>query len=154
MQSLRYDAASEDVRDLAPGELSQARRASSGILLSGLLFSFLGAILPAWGYHLRSEFTTVGSYFLSVAGGIVVSVWGVQHLLRARGIRAKLLTACITASLSFLLLAFSSPPAPLWWRIAGLFWIGFSAGLLNGGVFDAIAPLYRNDRAGMVNLAG
>ena len=31
-----------------------ARRALAGLGLSGLLASLLGAILPAWGYHLFS----------------------------------------------------------------------------------------------------
>ena len=49
---------------------SSARRALSGLCLSGLLASLLGAILPAWGYHLQFQFSTIGYYFLSVALGV------------------------------------------------------------------------------------
>ena len=37
---------------------------------------------------------------------------------------------------------------------SGVLWIGVSAGLLNAGVFHAISPLYRHDRAATMNLAG
>ena len=51
-----------------------ARRALAGLCLSGLLASLLGAILPAWGYHLKFEFATVGHYFLSFGVGVLLSV--------------------------------------------------------------------------------
>lgn len=131
----------------------EGRRALSGFFITGLLLSFLGAILPSWGYHLRPDFTTVGAYFLSVNIGIVISVRAGQLLLR-RGIRGVLMLACGIASAAFLILALSSPPVSAVWRLVGLFWIGFSAGLLNAAVFHAISPLYRHDRAATVNLAG
>ncbi|MGH9722407.1 MAG: hypothetical protein ACRD8O_19525, partial [Bryobacteraceae bacterium] len=52
---------------------SAARRALAGFCLSGLLAALLGAILPAWGYHLAFEFWTVGHYFSSLAVGVLVS---------------------------------------------------------------------------------
>src|SRR5438477_12892193 len=51
-----------------------ARRALAGFALSGLLAALPGAILPAWGYHLKFEFTTVGHYFLSMTAGVLLSV--------------------------------------------------------------------------------
>ena len=47
-----------------------AVRALSGFSLSGLLFSFLGAILPAWRHHLTQDYVTVGNYFLAMNLGI------------------------------------------------------------------------------------
>ena len=54
------------------GEKSAARdawRSMTAFLVSGMLMSFLGAILPAWGYHLRPSFTEVGDYFLAWPSG-------------------------------------------------------------------------------------
>jgi hypothetical protein len=47
-----------------------AWRSLAAFLVSGILMSFLGAILPAWGYHLRSGFKEVGAYFLELGSGI------------------------------------------------------------------------------------
>ena len=44
---------------------SGSRRALAGFFVSGLLISFLGAILPSWQHHLSSEYETVGFYFSS-----------------------------------------------------------------------------------------
>ena len=41
-----------------------------------MLMSFLGAILPAWGYHLKADFKEVGYYFLSLNLGFLLSVAG------------------------------------------------------------------------------
>jgi MFS transporter, FHS family, glucose/mannose:H+ symporter len=133
---------------------SYAWRSLAAFLVSGVLMSFLGAILPAWGYHLRSGFAEVGGYFLSLALGLLLSV-GIGHvLLASRGVKFLLISASVLACGSFLFLAISSPPAPAAWRLIGVLGIGFGAGLLNAGVFHAISPLYQSDRAATVNLAG
>jgi MFS transporter, FHS family, glucose/mannose:H+ symporter len=116
--------------------------------------SFLGAILPAWGYHLRPAFAEAGGYFLSLALGLLLSVGAAHLLLAKRGLKFLLILASTLACGSFLFLAFSSPPAPAAWRLVGVLGIGFSAGLLNAGVFHAISPIYQHDRAATVNLAG
>jgi len=116
--------------------------------------SFLGAILPSWGYHLRASFTEVGDYFLSLACGLVLSVGAAHFLLPRRGLRFILVLANLLACGAFLFLALSSPPASAWWRLCGVLVIGLSAGLLNAAVFHAITPIYQVDRAATVNLAG
>ncbi len=131
-----------------------AWRSLAAFLVSGVLMSFLGAILPAWGYHLHSGFSEVGAYFFSLALGLLVSVGAAHLLLASRGIKFLILTASTLACGAFLFLAISSPPAPASWRLVGVFGIGFSAGLLNAGVFHAISPIYQRDRAATVNLAG
>jgi fucose permease len=133
---------------------ASARRALSGFFLSGLLLAFLGAILPAWGYHLKSEFLTVGNYFLGLNAGMLASLIGALYLLPRKGIRFVLIVASILACLAFLLLALVPPPASPLWRVAGMFWAGLSAGLLNTAVFHAISTIYRHDPAATVNLAG
>ncbi len=116
--------------------------------------SFLGAILPSWGYHLRASFTEVGDYFLSLACGLLLSVGAAHFLLPRRGLRFILVLANLLACGAFLFLALSSPPASAWWRLCGVLGIGFGAGLLNAAVFHAITPIYQVDRAATVNLAG
>jgi len=131
-----------------------AWRSLATFLVSGILMSFLGAILPAWGYHLRSGFAEVGAYFLSLAVGLLLSVVAAHYLLPRRGLKFLLIGASVLGCGAFLFLAFSSPPAPATWRLWGVLAIGFSAGLLNAGVFHAISPIYQRDRAATVNLAG
>jgi len=131
-----------------------AGRSLAAFLVSGILMSFLGAILPAWGYHLRSGFAEVGGYFLSLALGLLLSVGAAHLLLASRGLKFLMIASSVLGCGAFLFLAFSSPPAPAAWRLFGVLAIGFSAGLLNAGVFHAISPIYQRDRAATVNLAG
>src|SRR5271169_4015876 len=108
-----------------------AWRSLAAFLVSGILMSFLGAILPAWGYHLRSGFGEVGGYFLSLALGLLLSVGAAHFLLPSRGLKFLLMAGSGLGCGAFLFLAFSTPPAPATWRLAGVLAIGFSAGLLN-----------------------
>jgi MFS transporter, FHS family, glucose/mannose:H+ symporter len=139
------------------GEKSAARdawRSMAAFLVSGILMAFLGAILPAWGYHLRPSFTEVGDYFLSLAIGLLLSVGAAHFLLPRRGLKFVLVLASLLACGGFLFLALSSPPASADWRLCGVLCIGFSTGLLNAGVFHAISSMYQIDRAATVNFAG
>lgn len=131
-----------------------AWRSMAAFLVSGMLMSFLGAILPSWGYHLRPSFTEAGDYFLSLACGLALSVAAAHYLLPRRGLKFVLILANLLACGAFLFLALSSPPAPAAWRLAGVLAIGFATGLLNAAVFHAISPIYRADRAATVNFAG
>jgi FHS family glucose/mannose:H+ symporter-like MFS transporter len=116
--------------------------------------SFLGAILPAWGYHLRANFFEVGDYFLSLNLGFLASAVASHFLLWKSGTKSKLVFANALACGGFLFLARFSPPMPALWRFVGLLWIGASAGLLHAGMFQAVSPLYQRDRAVTTNLAG
>src|SRR5580698_4648697 len=131
-----------------------AWRSMAAFLVSGILMSFLGAILPAWGYHLRASFTEVGDYFLVLAIGLLFSVGAAHFIINRRGLKFALILSSLLACGGFLFLAISSPPAPAAWRLWGVLCIGFSAGLLNAGVFHAISPIYQVDRAATVNFAG
>jgi MFS transporter, FHS family, glucose/mannose:H+ symporter len=139
------------------GETSAAHfawRSMAAFLFSGMLMSFLGAILPSWGYHLRPSFIEVGDYFLSLAVGLFLSVGAAQTLLPRRGLRFVLVLANLLACGSFLFLAISSAPGAAVRRLIGVLVIGFAIGLLNAAVFHAISPLYQIDRAATVNFAG
>jgi len=130
-----------------------ARRGLAGFFLSGLLFSFLGVILPAWGHHIAGDFITVGYYFLAMNLGILAAPLPAR-LLRNKTLSAPLALACGLACAALLYLALLPPGTNPWWRMAGIFLLGSGAGLLNLGTFRAITPLYRHDAAATVNLAG
>ena len=148
--SPRLDKAGESpVRDGAADRL-----ALFAFFLCGISMSFLGAILPAWRYHLESNFTQVGDYFLSLALGFLLSAGAAHPLVSRRGAQFVLVLANALACGGFLLLAFASTPAGAAWRLIGLFWIGVSAGLLSTGTFQILAPSYQRDLAATTNLAG
>jgi FHS family glucose/mannose:H+ symporter-like MFS transporter len=133
---------------------SSARRALAGFFVSGVLLSFLGAILFSWQHHLKSQYGIVGLYYAGLIAGLVGSARLSPALLRRKGIGWTLALACVLAGSAFLYLAFVSPPFSPWWRVAGMAIVGFAAGLLHTAIFHAISPMYRHDPAATVNLAG
>jgi MFS transporter, FHS family, glucose/mannose:H+ symporter len=131
-----------------------SRRALAGFFVSGVLLSFLGAILPAWQHHISSEYGEVGLYFVGLAAGLLASVGVAPRLLESKGIGWTLAFSCGAAGCAFLFLAFVSPPVSAWWRIGGMMLLGFAAGLLHTAMFHAVSPMYRHDPAATVNLGG
>lgn len=131
-----------------------ARKALAGFLLSGLLFSFLGTIMPVWRHHLTEDFLTVGNYFLSMNLGTLAAVWIAARLRPRTSLRTTLVLACSLACAALLFLALVPPTFAPWWRMAGVLVIGCGAGLLNDAMFQAITPLYHQEPAATVNLAG
>src|SRR4029077_17198519 len=111
---------------------SEGRRSLSGFLISGMLMSFLGAILPAWGYHLKADFKEGGYYFLCLNLRFWLSVGFASLLLPRKGVKFTLVLANALACGAFLYLAAGTATVPAAWRFFGLRWIGVSAGLLNG----------------------
>src|SRR5258708_27206861 len=105
------DQVISSVADTGAGEslvhASSSRRALAGLCLSGLLAALLGAILPAWGYHLKFEFATIGYYFLCVAMGVLLAVEVSLRLLPRKGVAFVLILACWLASGALLFLAFA-----------------------------------------------
>ena len=135
-------------------ETSSSRKALAGFFLSGLLFAFPGAILPAWGYHVRPHYVTIGNYFLALNLGLIASVPLAGWIGRTRGTGCVLLLACGIAFASLTALSFTAPPVAESWRLIGLFGLGLSAGVLNTGILHAISPAYRLEPAATINLAG
>ena len=119
-----------------------------------MLMSFLGAILPAWGYHLRDNHIEVGWYFLALGAGLVVSYPGSRKLLSHRDLRFAVTAGCSIASAGFVLLALAAPPVAFEWRVVGITLLGLSAGVLNAAGFQAISRIYEHDPASTVNMAG
>ena len=136
------------------GFVAANRRSVAGFFVSGILVSFVGAILPAWGYHVDPNFVTIGYYFLWLNLGILIAVRAAHVLLHRKGIRYVLVTGCLLGCGSFLYLAAVGPPWPSVLRDVGLFLLGGSAGLLNTSIFHSITPLYKHDPAATVNLTG
>ena len=133
---------------------ASGRRALSGFFLSGLLLSLLGAFLPSWGYHLHSDYLTIGFYFLFLNCGIYAAFYGTPWLLRRQGIRFVLALGSAIAAAALIYLAAVSGPVPPSLRMAGLFAVGLSAAMVNTAIFHAITPMYQHDPASTVNLAG
>ncbi len=131
-----------------------ARKALAGFFVSGLQLAFLGAIMPSWGQHVRSDYLTVAWYFAGLIAGLVGSVWVSPPLLERKGIGWTLAFSCALSASAFVYLAFMSPPYSPWWRVAGLAIIGLAAGVLHTAIFHAISPMYRHDPAAIINLAG
>lgn len=133
---------------------SSARRALAGFFVSGVLLSFLGAILFSWQHHLTSQYGVVGLYYAGLIAGLVGSSRISPALLRRKGVSWTLALACGLAGAAILGLAFVSPPFSPWWRVAGMAVVGVAAGLLHTAIFHAISPMYRHDPVATVNLAG
>jgi MFS transporter, FHS family, glucose/mannose:H+ symporter len=135
-------------------QASLARKGLSGFLLSGLLVSLLGTLLPAWGYHVQTNFLLIGTYFLIQGVGFVTGVSCSGRLLRRKGIGFGLALGCALAAFGLLMLALFSPPSHYAGRLLGLFCIGAAAGLLNTAVFHAVSAAYSVDQGATTNLAG
>jgi fucose permease len=128
--------------------------AFAGFFVAGLLFGLLGAILPAWRYHIDSDFAMAGNYFLSLGLGVLASAEIARRLLLEKGASYVLGAACAVACAGLLILSQASPPVHWIWRLLGLFVLGCGAGTLRTASFQSIAPLYRQDPSAAVNLAG
>ena len=134
-------------------ETSSSRIALAGFLLSGLLLAFPGAILPAWGYHVRPHYVTIGNYFLTLDVGLLASI-GLTRWLARKSLSSILVTACLISFGALTALSFTAPPVAEWYRLFGFFGLGLGAGMLNMGIFHAISAAYRLEPAATVNLAG
>jgi fucose permease len=129
-------------------------RALLGFFVSGVLLSFLGAILPAWGHHLRSSFDIIGHHFLALVVGTLAAVPVARSLVHAKGVRLPLIAGCGVGCAALVYLSFVPPPAPDILRILGLVFVGGAAGLINTAVFYASSAEFRANAAVNLSLAG
>ena len=127
--------------------------ALAGFLLSGFLFALLGAMLPAWGYHLAGTNTEAALYFLAVGLGMIASGEALRFFPNWR-VPSLLTAGCGVACGALIGLALAPPPASALWRDAGWFAIGIAAGWINTALFEAIRPAYRTSPADTVNTGG
>src|SRR5258707_12812963 len=100
----------EEPVDTLALDASEGRRSLSAFLISGMLMAFLGAILPAWRYHLKADFTEVGYYFLSLNLGFLLSVPAAHLLLPRNGPKFVLMVANAIACGGFLYLCLTPLP--------------------------------------------
>ena len=127
--------------------------ALAGFFLIGLLLSFTGAALPAWRFHLSSDYIGAGAYFLLLNAGLLISMRAGQTAVERRG---PAFTAALGAFLgagALLFLAETATASPSW-KLPGLFSLGLASGLLSIGLLEAVSGLYRLDGAATLNLAG
>ena len=126
----------------------------SGFAVSGLLLALPGALLPLWDFHIRSDFAGAGNLFFAIGVGAVLgNVCGRE--LDARFSSAKvLLLGCVLAALSLIWISLGVQGGAGWLRAGAVFSAGFSAGLLNTAILEAITPWYERDPAGTTLIAG
>ena len=121
-------------------------------MVSGFLTALLPALLPAWGFDVSSEYGFVGRHFLAMVGGMVMSGLVIPRWLPHAGTRTLLVAGCSLSSLALIALALL--PEGAWWRLAGIFAVGFAAGCLHSGLFRAIARAWEYKPALTLALAG
>ncbi|MBM3785015.1 MAG: MFS transporter [Acidobacteria bacterium] len=130
------------------------RRALGGFFLSGMLFAFLGPVLPAWGYHLHSDHTAVALYFLFLTFGIYAGAHACQFLVSRTGLQKLLVAGSALGCAALVALSFLDGPVAPSLRMFALFAVGAAGAIVNTAVFHAIAPLYEHDPASTINLSG
>jgi fucose permease len=118
-----------------------------------MLFAFPGAILPAWGYHLRPHYVSIGNYFLTIVVGLLLSVLLTRTFWPRNPSRA-LSVACLIAFSSLTALSLTAPPVAEVWRLIGFLGLGVGAGGLNAGILQGISTAYRMAPAATINIAG
>ncbi len=133
-------------------------RILAGFLLTGFLLAIPGALLPIWGYHIETNYSAIGLYFLFFSIGIIGAVEAKPRISVFLPTAAVLTSACAMACCGLVLLAV--PPgsvSPFWtlsWRMLGFLVIGAASGFLNAGLFGAFTPMYARDPAATVTVAG
>jgi len=116
-------------------DASEGRRSMGAFLVSGMLVSFLGAILPAWRYHLRDDFREVGYYFLSLNLGFLLSA-GVTHSCCRAGREISFDSGSGVSLRRISLPGVELAPVPAFWRLLAVLGIGVSAGLTECGTLS------------------
>lgn len=134
--------------------LVAGRASLPGFFLIGLLYSFLGSILPAWRFNLTLNYSTIGFLFLALGCGLVAATWLARMLLGRLAVSRIMALASTIGFGALLLLSWFPPPASVWWQMGGLLVLGIAIGLLNATIVHYVRPLYLRDPAATLNLAG
>lgn len=132
---------------------SATREWLAGFLLVGMLLAVPGSLLIAWQYHIDVDPRLAGLHFLGLSAGYVTAVVVAQQLAHVPNRRIAAF-ACALAFASLLALSFLVPPLPAAGRIAGLAFVGASAGALTTALLHVLQPYLEQAPAAMVNLAG
>jgi MFS transporter, FHS family, glucose/mannose:H+ symporter len=138
-----------------PDEALSAGKTLPGFLLSGFLMALPGAILPVWGFYRDPPaFGVAGNYFLTLAGGMLVSHFLARRLLSKRGLWFLLVLACCLAGASLGSLGLVPPLASPSWRLPGFLLLGVGSGLFNLSLFHGMPVRWSKNPAGTVNRGG
>ena len=125
-----------------------------GFLLLGVLLGLLGSLLIAWRYHINTEPELIGFHFLALNAGHVSAVGLSQRVLGRMPMQTVALLACVIGFASLSGLSFFGPPAPVAWRIGGLFLVGFAGGALATSLLYALEPWFASSPVNAMNLSG
>jgi fucose permease len=125
-----------------------------GLVFSGFLLALPGGLLPLWGFHIQPDFSTAGNFFLQLGIGVIGGGALGQSLARRTHLSRLLAAGYFTAAAAMLLLAVAEPPAQAWYQFIALFVAGFSAGIMNTAVFEAVTPAYESNPAAVTLMAG
>ncbi len=129
-------------------------RILAGFLLTGFLTACPGAFLPVWGYHIQTDYITIGSFFLFFSVGLIGAVEATRRLRVIAHYRQLLWTGCLTACAALVWLAFLPISIPGMWRTVGFLLLGAATGLVNTAVFAGLAALCERNAAATATLAG
>jgi hypothetical protein len=133
----------------------RAGKTLPGFLLSGFLMALPGALLPIWGFYRDPPaFALIGNYFLSLSGGMLISLFLARKILAKRSLGFLLVLACCLAGASFVSLASVPPLASSSWRSVGLLILGLGAGLFDLGLFYGMPAGCSKNPAAAVNRGG
>ncbi|MDQ6677569.1 MAG: MFS transporter [Acidobacteriota bacterium] len=118
-----------------------------GFLLSGFLFSLLGALLPAWDFHINGRNAEAGWLFFSLSAGVIAAGEWRRRFVSQWRTGQVLFAACATASLALLALAALPEPVRFAGQIGGWSLLGLAAGALNRSLFESIRAIYTGNPA-------
>ena len=144
----------EELANEQPDRVAGGREWICGFLLLGVLLGLTGSLLITWQYHIGADPALIGLHFLSINAGYVLASATAYLPLRRFPLRVLPLTGCLLACASLIALAFSAPPVPVSWRLAGLATLGFAAGLITPASFHILEAYYRTAPAYIINLTG
>ncbi len=130
------------------------RAAFSGFIVSGFLFALPGALLPVWDFHLSSAYAVAGTFFLMLVSGLVIASALARHVFPRYSIRHVLFTGAAIATTVLFGMALLPVNANVAWRMAGMLLLGFAAGAINRGLFQALLPFYDAEPAKVITAAG
>lgn len=132
-----------------------AKTLLGSVFLLGALLSFLGSVLPVWGYHRLEAFELAGYHFLAMALGFLLGN-AVSALASTRFPRPFLepLPGCLFSIAGIALIALLPPPYPVEWQLAGALCLGVALGSLIVVVFHHIGVVYRFNSPSVFQLTG
>ncbi|MCC7342400.1 MAG: MFS transporter [Bryobacterales bacterium] len=132
-----------------------AKSLLGAVFLLGALLSFLGSVLPVWGYHRLEAFELAGDHFLAMALGFVLGN-ATTNLASLRFPRLFLepLPGCVFSMAGVALIALLPPPYPLQWQLVGALLLGLALGSLTVVIFHHIGVVYRFNSPSVFQLSG